>query len=185
MVSQEVGGRYMKYYTSDLHFGHSNIIKYEDRPFENVSEMNEYLIQKWNNKVSKNDEVYILGDFGFLNGEQANEILQRLNGRKYLIIGNHDYSFLKDKKFNENNFEWTKRYECIKDGKDIVCMFHFPIYVWDRQHYGSYHLYGHIHSDRGERHPLVKDMERAFNVGTDVCDFEPKTLEELKVKNSM
>ena len=78
----------MKYYTSDLHFGHNNIIKYENRPFNSVDEMDEYLIYKWNNKVKKGDEVYIIGDFGFCKGERANELLDRLNGRKYLIKGN-------------------------------------------------------------------------------------------------
>lgn len=80
----------MKYFTSDLHFGHKNIIKYEDRPFSSVEEMDEFLIYKWNSKVGKNDEVYILGDFGFVSGTRANELLDRLNGKKFLIKGNHD-----------------------------------------------------------------------------------------------
>lgn len=172
----------MKYYTSDLHFGHANIIKYENRPFKTTAEMNECLIQNWNNKVSKEDEVYILGDFGFLTGMQANEILDRLNGRKYLIKGNHDRSFLKDKIFDKSKFEWIKEYKCIKDNGNVVCLFHFPIAVWDRQHHGSLHLYGHIHSNAGTHHPLVFQLKNAFNVGCDVCGFEPKTLEELRAE---
>ena len=169
----------MKYFTSDLHFGHKNIIKYEGRPFGSVAEMDEALIQKWNSKVKKEDEVYILGDFGFVNGERANELLDRLNGRKYLIKGNHDYSFLKDKNFDRTKFEWIKDYACINDCGTILCMFHFPIAVWDRQHHGAIHLYGHVHSNKDGHHPLLFDLENAYNVGCDVHNFEPVTLKEI------
>lgn len=169
----------MKYYTSDLHFGHKNVIKYENRPFSSVEEMDEQLISNWNKKVKKGDEVYILGDFGFISGTRANELLNKLNGRKFLIKGNHDHSFLKDKNFDKTKFEWIKEYETIKDNDKIVCMFHYPIAVWDRQHYGSIHLYGHIHTKASIQHPLVLQLENAYNVGCDVNDFEPKTLDEL------
>lgn len=169
----------MKFFTSDLHFGHKNIIKYEDRPFSSTEEMDEYLIYKWNSKVNKNDEVYILGDFGFVSGARANELLDRLNGRKFLIRGNHDHSFLKDKKFDKTKFEWIKDYACINDNGKVVCMFHYPIAVWDRQHHGSIHLYGHIHSNKDNHHPLVVHLDNAYNVGCDVHNFEPVTLEEL------
>ena len=173
----------MKYFTSDLHFGHKNIIKYEDRPFSSVEEMEECIIYKWNNKVSKNDEVYILGDFGFVNGKKANELLDRLNGRKFLIRGNHD-SFLKDKKFDKTKFEWIKDYARIKDGDNIICMFHYPIAVWDEQHHGSIHLYGHVHSNKDNHHPLIVHLDNAYNVGCDVHNFEPVSLEELLQKHS-
>lgn len=169
----------MKYFTSDLHFGHKNIIKYEGRPFGSVAEMDEALIQKWNSKVKKEDEVYILGDFGFVNGERANELLDRLNGRKYLIKGNHDYSFLKDKNFDKTKFEWIKDYACINDCGTILCMFHFPIAVWDRQHHGAIHLYGHVHSNKDGHHPLLFKLDNAYNVGCDVHNFEPVTLKEI------
>ena len=169
----------MKFYTSDLHFGHGNVIKYESRPFSSVEEMDDVLIERWNKKVKKGDEVYILGDFGFINGERTNEILKRLNGRKYLVKGNHDYYFLKDKNFNLDSFEWIKDYACIKDDGKILCMFHYPIAVWDRKHYGSIHLYGHVHSNTTTEHPLTLVLENAYNVGCDVHNFEPVTLEEI------
>ena len=170
----------MKYYTSDLHFGHKNIIKYEDRPFNSTEEMDEYLIYKWNNKVNKNDEVYILGDFGFVSGTRANELLDRLNGRKFLIRGNHDHSFLKDKSFDQTKFEWIKDYASIRDGDKVICMFHYPIAVWDRQHHGSIHLYGHVHSNKDNHHPLLLELgDNAINVGCDVHNFEPVSLGEI------
>ena len=170
----------MKYYTSDLHFGHANIIKYEDRPFKSVEEMDEYLIHKWNSKVKKGDEVYIVGDFGFCKGERANHILDRLNGRKYLITGNHDSYFLNDKSFDRSKFEWVKAYATVKDNDTVICLFHYPIAVWDRQHHGSLHFYGHVHSNKDGHHPLLLDLgNNAFNVGCDVHNYEPVSLDEL------
>ena len=140
--------------------------------------MNDYIIYKWNEKVSKNDKVYILGDFAFCSGKEANELLDKLNGKKYLIKGNHD-TFLKDKDFDRSKFEWIREYSTIKDNKRKIVLFHYPIAVWDCQHHDSIHLYGHIHSNTGTHHPLNFELNNAYNVGVDVCDFEPKTLEEL------
>ena len=178
----------MKFYTSDLHFDHANMLKFEpeSRPFNNVDEMNEALIQYWNAKVKPGDEVYILGDFCFdTKGNRANNFLRRLNGQKYLVKGNHD-AFLKGKEFDKSLFVWIKDYAEVKDtvkGEDVsVCLFHYPIAVWNRKHHGSYHLFGHIHSNKsdGSHHPLEFNLgDHAFNVGVDVRDLEPKTLEEL------
>lgn len=170
----------MKFYTSDLHFYHKNVIQYENRPFDSVESMNAAMIANWNKKVGKNDEVYILGDFGFCSGEQANELLRSLNGRKYLILGNHDSYFLRDKAFDRNLFQWIKPYDSVRDHNDRVVLFHYPIAVWDRKHHGSLHLYGHVHSNMTTDHPLEHPLEGAYNVGVDVCNFEPKTLQELK-----
>lgn len=173
----------MKFYTSDLHLSHANIIKYEDRPFSDIQEMDKTLIDKWNAKVNKKDEVYILGDFAFCDGDKANKLLMQLNGQKFLIKGNHD-RFLKDKDFNKTLFGWVRDYYTIKDGGNVVVLFHYPIAVWDRQHYGSIHLYGHVHSNKDDHHPLCCQLENAYNVGVDVCDYEPKTLRELLDRNS-
>ena len=81
----------MRFYISDSHFYHENLnAKMDNRGFESVEAMNEHMIAQWNKKVRKNDEVVILGDFSIEKGEKTNEILHRLNGKKYLIIGNHD-----------------------------------------------------------------------------------------------
>ena len=78
------------YVTSDTHFNHKNIIKYCNRPFNDVYEMNETLINNWNSVVTPEDIIYHLGDFGFGTKEELQEIFDRLNGYKYLIMGNHD-----------------------------------------------------------------------------------------------
>lgn len=170
----------MKFYTSDLHLGHIKILKYENRPFKDVDEMNRVLVENWNHKVRKNDEVYILGDFGFIKGDVANYYLDQLNGRKYLIKGNHDSYFLNHSKFDASKFEWIKDYATVKDHGIRIVMSHYPMAVWDGMHHGSLHFYGHIHSNTNTPHPLNFDLgPNAFNVGCDVRNYEPVTLEEL------
>lgn len=80
----------MKYYISDLHFDHTNVIKFDNRPFNSVEEMNSALIHNWNSVVKKSDIVYVLGDFCFGNTERTNELFNQLNGKIILIRGNHD-----------------------------------------------------------------------------------------------
>ena len=94
------------FFTADHHFGHANIIKFTERPFTSLEEMNEELIKRWNEKVSTKDEVYHLGDLSLGNADFTKEVLDRLNGKIYLIKGNHDKSTLSYPK----RFEWIKDY---------------------------------------------------------------------------
>ena len=80
----------MNFYISDTHFGHQNIIRYDNRPFSTADEMDEVLIDRWNDVVSDEDTVYVLGDFSWHREEKTLEILDSLSGRKVLIKGNHD-----------------------------------------------------------------------------------------------
>ena len=174
----------MKYYTSDIHFGHNKIIDFAKRPFKSIEEMDNTIINNWNNKIKPTDEVYILGDFAFYKGEKTNEILKQLNGTKYLIIGNHDCYFLKDKSFDKSLFKWIENYKEIKDNKRKVVLFHYPIAVWNASHHGSYHLHGHIHRNIETPHPLDFNLgEYALNVGMDVNNFVPMSLDELIQKH--
>ena len=89
----------MIYYIADTHFGHANILKHDHRPFENTEEMDTTLINNWNERVKTNDDVYIIGDLCFRNADHPEEwYLKRLNGRKHLIIGNHDKALLRNEK---------------------------------------------------------------------------------------
>ena len=143
----------MRYYISDLHFYHEMLLRKADhRQFENVEEMNEYIIKQWNNKVNKNEDVVVLGDLSFGNGIQTNEILNRLKGKIYLILGNHDHNFLKDKNFNNNRFGWIKNYAELNDNKRKVVLSHYPIFCYNGQYRfnedgtpKTYMLYGHVH----------------------------------------
>lgn len=166
------------FYTGDLHFYHSNIIKYENRPFKNVDEMNKVMVEKWNAKVTKQDNVFIIGDFAFSTPDQAIDIASKLNGKKHLIFGNHD-KVVRNNKLVRECFEFCKEYHVVYENDLPIILFHYPIAVWDRKHYGSLHLYGHVHSNKGDHHPLLVDLKNAYNVGTDVWNFEPVTLQEI------
>lgn len=168
----------MKYYISDLHFGHRNILEFENRPFNTVEEMTEEYIKRWNSKIKKGDEVYILGDLSFYKGKETTEIIKRLNGMKFLIKGNHDNMFLADKEFDQSLFVWVRDYEVVKDNGDYIVLFHYPIQVWDRQHHGSLHFYGHVHSNTSTMHPMKYEIPNSYNVGIDILK-EPMTKEEI------
>lgn len=157
--------------TSDLHFGHKNIIKYENRPFQNIEEMDMTIIDIWNNTVSKEDTVYILGDFSWYKGEKTNLILKQLKGNKILIKGNHDKNFLKDIKFDKSLFQEICDYKEIKINKTKIIMCHYPIIDWNGKNNGSIHLYGHVHTKANKDTEYMKTLEKEYNcinVGIDV-----------------
>lgn len=169
------------FFISDTHFCHANIIKYDKRPFSSVDEMNEVLIRNWNKKVKNEDKVYILGDFSFGKETETLNILNSLNGQKFLIKGNHDSVVKVDS--IKKKFAYIKDYDRINlDGKDII-LFHYPIDRWDKAHHGSIHLFGHVHSNLYSNHPMTKPNENSYNVGADVNNFEPCTLEEIIINN--
>jgi calcineurin-like phosphoesterase family protein len=163
------------FFISDTHFYHANILKYESRPFKNINEMNETIIKNWNNKVSKNDEVYVLGDFSFGDKYDTLQLLDNLNGKKYLIKGNHDY-VIKDREVQQK-FEWIKDYFMLKHNKMKFVLFHYPIQVWDCKHHNSIHLYGHVHSNLNRS--MEYDIKNSYNVGADVNKFTPIELNEV------
>lgn len=144
----------MIFFTSDTHFFHKNIIKYSNRPFTSVEEMNEALIKNWNKTVSPNDTIYHLGDFGFSNIQNLKEIINKLNGNKILILGNHDKnlnSLIGKDKFNQI-FQY---HEIVINGQTIV-LNHYSQRTWNKAFHGSWHLFGHSH---GNLPPLNKSVD--------------------------
>lgn len=144
--------------TSDTHFGHQNIIKYANRPFTDWREMGEAMIERWNRSVQPEDTVYFLGDFAMGPGAKEDyvvEVLNRLNGFKRMILGNHDQpskwskgllSIVMDYGF-DNAIVLDDQIHGVKiDGKNFV-MCHFPLTEWDQKHHGSVHLHGHTHTE--------------------------------------
>jgi len=173
----------MIYFTADTHFCHNNIIGSCGRPFAAVDEMNRALIDNWNSLVTDRDEIYILGDFMYKGkGKEANIILSKLKGHKYLIKGNHE-KYLTDPEFKPEAFAWIKDYYVLKyEGVKIV-LFHYPLLSWDGSYRGSIHLYGHVHNS-GIKHPDYGEKLRllgirAFNVGVDVNDFYPVSVKAI------
>lgn len=155
------------YLTSDLHFGHKNIIKYEHRNYETVDEMDKDYIKKWNNKVEENDLIYILGDFSWYKAEKTMEILKQLKGRKVLIVGNHDEIYLNNKDFDRTLFEEICYYKELKINKTKIILFHYPIIDWNGKHNGSLHFYGHVHSIKNQDTDYMKNQENCYNVSID------------------
>lgn len=148
----------MRFYISDLHFFHRNLnVTLDCRGFEDVYIMNEYIIEKWNAKVRDCDEVVILGDVSAGTAEETNEVLRRLNGKLFLVKGNHDH-FLGHRKFDKTIFEWVKPYAELRDNKRKVILSHYPILCYngqyrldDKEEPLTYMLYGHVHDSRDER----------------------------------
>ena len=173
----------MVYFTADNHFCHSNIIGSCNRPFKDVREMNREMIERWNSYVTDRDEIYVLGDFLYKGtAKEANEILSRLKGRKYLLRGNHE-KYLNDPMFRQAAFAWVRDYHVLDyEGIEII-LFHFPILQWHKSHRGSVHLYGHVHNS-GTRHPELGEKlemlgKKAINVGVDVNDFYPVSIKQI------
>lgn len=148
----------MRYYISDCHFFHDAMNdRMDHRGFVSGEEMNRYMLEKWNRKVRKNDEVVILGDLSWGTAEQTNELLEQLNGRLYLVSGNHD-RFLKNKSYNEKRFVWIYPYAELHDNGRKVILSHYPIMCYNEQYRltkkgvpKTYMLYGHVHDTHDQR----------------------------------
>ena len=170
----------MNYYISDLHLGHRNIIKMSNRPFSSVEEMEETIISNWNNKVTNDDDVYILGDFCYKAGKTPKEYLDKLNGKKHLIIGNHDDKILKNPIYRKCFVE-IKDILSIKDGDKNIVLFHYPIAEWPGYfRKNTIHLFGHIHNNvTNETYKIMYKLNNAYNVGADILGFTPRTLDEV------
>jgi calcineurin-like phosphoesterase family protein len=150
------------YITSDLHWGHKNIMKFcpvsRARFRDDLDYMNQTMVREWNDLISPEDLVYILGDVAFLPAAKAVEYMRRLNGRKILVQGNHDRKTLNDPVFR-NCFEEIHHYLDINYNGTKVCMFHYPIAEWDQMHRGSVHFHGHLHGgESGLEKYRARDM---------------------------
>lgn len=136
--------------TSDLHFGHTNIMKFCPKTrscFRDVDHMNIEMVKEWNNNVAVEDTVYILGDFSFMNVEKTVALARTLNGNKILIEGNHDSKLVKDKRFRDCFDQIYPYLRLVYQKKTLIIMFHFPIWEWDQMHRGSIHFHGHLHGN--------------------------------------
>lgn len=181
----------MIYYISDIHFGDIRVFNKCSRPFSNLAELELEIIKRWNKKVKSCDVVYILGDIAEDSYISALDILKKLNGIKYLIIGNHDLK-MKDEIKKSRVFESIDFMKLIDDNGRKVCLCHYPIMDWMEFSRGGYHVYGHIHNKTLKNDIAYAQMKEyfkdklAYNAGVDVNNYEPVTLDEmieLKEKN--
>lgn len=161
------------YVISDTHFGHINILEFEERnkymSVVTVEDMDNKLISNWNNIVTNKDLVLVLGDFSFYKGPKTNEILKQLNGDKVLIKGNHDNIYLEDKKFDKSLYKAIYDYKEINYNCNNIVLMHYPIqhFKHSDKEKGWVHLFGHIHSV-----PFMTPRH-SFNVGADVNNYTP------------
>ena len=158
--------------TADTHFNHENIIKYCNRPYENVQDMNEDIIKKWNEVVGKDDIVYHLGDYGFGSKEELQKIFNRLNGKKYLIMGNHDLRVGKRYYLDLGFIEVYKK----KCEFDKYIFTHRAIEVDP----DKVNIYGHIHDKPID--PKFDDNNHMC-VSLDKTNFKPVLLMECEDDN--
>lgn len=175
----------VRFFTSDHHFGHKNILKYQERPFSSVSEMDEALVDAWNKVVGDDDIVYHLGDFTLGDLDKSKAYFKKLKGMIHVVPGGHD--------------QWLMNFKADRDvilsasglpvlilpplySLDIpskgkypltVVMCHYAMRVWDRSHYGSLHLYGHSHG-------RLQGATNSMDVGVDTRPhFAPYSLDEI------
>lgn len=160
------------FFTSDTHFGHRNIIKYCNRPFQTIEEHDQKLIENWNSVVQKGDIIYHLGDFGFGDIQYIKKICSKLKGQINLILGNHDTNI---NKFSDR-FGFIKDTHLLKtklNSRTVqIFMSHYPHRTWIHRPRNCYHLYGHVHGNL-ESHGL------SFDVGVDLWKYTPISLEQV------
>lgn len=177
------------FYISDLHFGHFNVIRYDNRPFKTIEEMDNTLIKNWNKAVSNKDCVWILGDISWYDDNKTSEIFKQLNGTKILIKGNHDN--IKRSSELAKCFTSIQDYaEYYLDKKNKVIMSHYPMPFWNGQFRDTVHLYGHVHNSHQwnicenwleELRQLQDIPMRMYNVGCMMpwMNYTPRTLDEI------
>ena len=186
-----------RFFTADLHFGHENVLRFDDRKFNDVDEMDAELIRRWNAKVGKGDIVYVLGDMIWKtrNGV-AEDLIKSLNGQVILIKGNHD-RFLHNAAA-KNALAGVKDYEDISVTLEdstvrrcILSHYFVPFYIGHR--HNAIHLHGHSHNTVEHYHELeiAETLRqkgytpRIVNVGCMHWNYEPVTLDEILTKYPM
>lgn len=169
------------WFTADTHFGHKNVIQYCQRPFSSVTEMDEQLIENWNQVVQPDDTIYHLGDFTLLGKNPARSYFNRLSGIINVIPGGHDHRWI-----IEDNYTSASSYSVnflpplrtikvsLPDSNQpqLIVLCHYSLRVWDRSHYDSWHLYGHSHGN-------LSPLKNSLDVGVDCWDYRPVSLEMI------
>ena len=169
------------WFTSDMHYGHTNIINYANRPFKHVDEMDQAMEDNWRAKVQPSDDVYVLGDCAFYKDQNKTiRLFQRLPGRKFLVWGNHDKHIRKNVDFKklfvkcEDLMDIRVDDPSADDGERRIVLCHYAMRVWNKSHFGAWHLYGHSHGSlKDDPHSLSLD------VGVDCWGFTPVHLNQI------
>lgn len=152
------------FFIADTHFGDSNVIIYENRPFSSANDMDNMFVKNWN------DTVFVLGDLSFYNKEKTAEICQSLNGEKFLVMGNHDTE--NEQYYYKCGFSGVSRYPIIYNNFWILS--HEPLYINRNMPYAN--IFGHVHGN-----PIYKDVsERSFYVSAERINYTPVEISEIQ-----
>lgn len=180
----------MIFFTSDHHFGHANVIQYTRRPYSHITEMDDDLIRRWNERVGAKDMVYHLGDFTLGNPEQAQRYFSQLNGNIQVLWNpwHHDKRWLPVKTGETRYISKTKHKVNVVSPivvlelkqyrmggyPQILVLCHYPMAKWDRSHYGSWHLHGHSHGTY-----IADGLLMDVGVDTPGLGYAPISLEDV------
>ena len=169
------------FFTADTHWGHRNIIRYCQRPYSDVEEMNEALITNWNNTVGKDDIVFHLGDFAMGGSAEWSRLLKRLNGKIYLILGNHDMKTI-GKGFAR--FEQVAMQMLINVGGQWIYLNHYPFLCFGGAYKNTWQLFGHVHTNgaqTGLDHSRLNNLfPTQYDVGVDNNNYAPVSFEQVE-----
>ena len=158
------------FFIAALHFGDDKIIKFENRPFLCAKDMDMVLIDNWNFTVCKDDICFVLGDYSFHDRERTAEITKSLNGKKYLVMGNHDTE--NEEYYYSCGFEGVSRFPIIFDG--FWMLSHEPLYICENMPYAN--IFGHVH-----KNPIYTDYSKqSFCVCADRTNFAPISFNRIK-----
>lgn len=183
------------FYVSDMHFFHKNAIDFDSRPWDNIEDMNESLIKIWNERVTDQDDVWILGDISWSSSYDARVIYARLNGKKHWVTGNHDSKLMNNEELRRQFVDVFEGYHKMNDNGRIVILSHYPIFMYDGIRHHNVHLYGHVHTNEMDCNFIEKwkkEYEEAlgqkiemYNVGVMVpyMNWGPRTLNEILEAN--
>lgn len=175
------------FFTSDTHFSHDNIIRFCNRPFKDIHEMDETMIKNWNDVVNEDSVVFHLGDFAFGGSQVWNDTLKRLKGHKILIIGNHDRKNMRE--------GYMRYFDAVSSQMEIyiegrhVYLNHYPFLTYGGMYRGRdqrvWQLYGHVHTtpsnyqsqDAGR---VYYTLPEQYDVGVDLNNFTPISWPQVK-----
>lgn len=163
------------FFCSDHHFNHRRSIDFDNRPYNNIQEMDEDLIKKHNSIVNKDDTVYFLGDISFNQSYNTyKEIFSKLNGNKYFIVGNHDNRQNLIRCQKDGLLLDVKESKILNIGKDTIHLTHYPLLEFYNFYKGGYHLFGHTHLSS------CPELNKSANVCICCWEWQPVEWSEVK-----
>ena len=171
------------FFTADPHFNHANILRFCNRPFADVEEMNETIITRWNQVIGNDCHVFHLGDFCQGGSAEWSRLLDRLNGRIHLIVGNHDLKNLRQGFMNR--FEEVVMQQRIEVETKSIYLNHYPFLCFEGGYKSNvWQLFGHVHTRTNntglDAERLAYLYPTQYDVGMDNNDFTPVSYEEVK-----